>query len=124
YTEGIDGNDNAHNTNFQSRVQFRPTAATSISGRFLVSDGYVRLNSNPDTLGLLPAGVIDAQAGANFSPDVDDPDDTQKTKLFNGQAVVTHRIRERLTLNALYSGLTSSRLNDAGPLGVGFQAAS
>jgi len=126
YTEGIDGNDNAHNTNFQSRVQFRPTAATTISGRFLVSDAYVRLNSNPDTLGsMFPGpGVIDARAGENFTSDVDDPDDTQKTKFFNGQAVVTHTIRPGLTLNALYSGLASSRLNDAGPLGVGFQAAS
>jgi vitamin B12 transporter len=127
YTKGIDGNDNAHNTNFQSRVHFQPTSRTNLSARFLVSDAFVRLNSNPDTFGDLPGSpstIIDARPSENFTFDADDPDDTQKTQLFNGQVALVQTLRPGLDLNAHYSGLRSSRKNDAGPLGVGFQAAS
>src|SRR5215204_3946476 len=54
YTKGIDGEDDAHNTNFQSRIEYNPFQKTNISARFFVSDAYVRLNSNPDTRGVPP----------------------------------------------------------------------
>jgi len=63
YTSGIDGEDDAHNTNFQSRIEYNPFAKTNISARFFVSDAFVRLNSSPDTIGVLPASnttIIDA----------------------------------------------------------------
>ena len=47
YTKGIDGDDAAHNTNFQSRIEFNPFQNTNISGRFFVSDAFVKLNSSP-----------------------------------------------------------------------------
>ena len=43
YTKGIDGEDDAHNTNFQSRIEYNPFENTNISARFFVSDAYVRL---------------------------------------------------------------------------------
>ena len=85
YTKGIDGDDDANNTNLQSRIEFRPTSKTNLSGRFFFSDAFVRLNSSPDTTAMLPAsnfGIIDAREGVNFIPDVDDPDDTQKSRFF------------------------------------------
>jgi iron complex outermembrane receptor protein len=127
YTEGIDGNDNAHNTNVQGRILFQPASATSISGRFFISDAFVRLNSNPDTLGILPPSnstVIDAEAGVNFAFDADDPDNTQRSKFYNGQIVVNHAVNADVALNAFYSGLKTSRRNENGPLGVPFQSAS
>jgi vitamin B12 transporter len=127
YTKGIDGNDNAANTNFQTRIDGEISEMTSVSARFLVSDAKVRLNSNPDTFGLLPMdniSVIRALPGVNFTPDVDDPDDIQRSKFFNGQLIFTHAFSENVVLKAFYSGLTTTRRNDSGPLGVGFQSSS
>jgi vitamin B12 transporter len=127
YTKGIDGNDNANNTNFQGRLQFQIASGTEISGRFFVSDAFVRLNSNPDTLGALPptnATIIDARQGVNFVFDADDPDNTQKSRFFNGQLVLNHVFNSDLSFSAYYSGLNTSRRNDNGPLGAGFQSAS
>ncbi len=146
YTKGIDGQDNAHNTNFQSRIEYNPFEKTNISARFFISDAYVRLNSNPDTIGTLPATnavTIDAvplsrdllrlyesgqtitnPGGANFVPDANDPDSFQKSQFFNGQIVLTQIINEQLIFQGYYSGLKTSRKNDNGVFGIGFQSAS
>ena len=99
YTEGIDGDDDAHNTNFQSRIEYNPFDNTNISGRFFVSDAYVKLNSSPDTLGTLPtsnATIINANPGVNFVFDANDPDNFQKSNFFSGQLGVTHIINDKL----------------------------
>lgn len=127
YTRGIDTQDNAHNTNFQSRIEFNPFEKTNISARFFVSDAYVRLNSSPDTRGTMPATnaqILNAVPGVNFIFDQNDPDNFQKSKFFNGQIVLTQIINQNLTFQAFYSGLKTSRRNENGPLGVGFQSAS
>ncbi|MEO6589772.1 MAG: TonB-dependent receptor [Pyrinomonadaceae bacterium] len=127
YTKGIDGEDNAHNTNFQSRIEYNPFSKTNISARFFVSDAYVRLNSDPDTFGDVPAsnaGIIDARQGANFIFDQNDPDNFQKSKFFNGQLVLTHAFNEKLVFQGYYSGLKTSRRNQNGFLGAGFQSES
>ncbi len=124
YTEGIDGDDNAGNTNAQSRVEFRPFSSTKLSGRFFVSDAKVRLNSSPDTFGVLPpaATIIDAREGINFTPDVDDPDSVQKSRFFVGQFAASHIVNSKLTLSGYYQGIATKRTNDDGPLGVGYQS--
>lgn len=127
FTEGIDGQDNAHNTNFQSRIEYNPTQRTNISGRFFVSDAFVRLNSSPDTFGAEPFGnseIIKAIDGVNFSPDANDPDSFQWSNFFSGQVAVSHIFGPTLLFQGHYSGLDTSRKNDDGPLGVGFQSAS
>ncbi len=128
YTKGIDGQDNANNTNFQSRIDYAPFSKTNISGRFFISDAFVRLNSNPDTLfGAVPPSnsqVIDAKLNVNFVPDVNDPDDLQRSKFFDAQAVLTQTLNSRIVFQGYYSGLSTSRKNIAGPLGVGYQGSS
>ncbi len=127
YTKGIDGEDDAHNTNFQSRIEYNPFQNTNISARFFVSDAYVRLNSSPDTFGILPASnatIIDAKQGVNFVFDRNDPDNNQKSKFFNGQIVLTHVFNDKLVFQGHYSGLKTSRKNNNGILGIGFQSAS
>lgn len=124
YTKGIDGQDNAHNTNFQSRLEYDPFSKTNISGRFFVSDAFVRLNSEPDTLGALPptnATIIEAEPGVNFAFDANDPDDSQRSQFFSGQFVLTQIINDKLFFQGSYQGLRTSRKNTNGPLGVGFQ---
>ncbi|MBA2620866.1 MAG: TonB-dependent receptor, partial [Acidobacteria bacterium] len=146
FSEGIDGDDDAHNTNFQSRVEYNPFSKTNVSARFFVSDAFVKLNSSPDTIGNLPAtnaGVIRAVplssdllkrfengqsvsnfGGANFIPDVNDPDNNQKSQFFNGQFVLTQIINNKLVFQGYYQGLRTRRRNDNGTLGTGFQSAS
>jgi vitamin B12 transporter len=127
YTKGIDGEDDARNTNFQSRVEYNPFAKTNLSARFFVSDAFVRLNSNPDTFGLLPASnaaVIEAEPGVNFVFDRNDPDNSQRSKFFNGQLVLTQVVSDKLVFQGYYSGLKTSRKNQNGLLGVPFQSES
>ena len=127
YTEGIDGDDDAHNTNFQSRIEYNPFENTNISGRFFVSDGFVKLNSSPDTFGILPssnATIINANPGVNFVFDANDPDNFQKSNFFSGQVALTQIISDKLIFQGSYQGLKTQRNNQNGTLGVGFQSAS
>lgn len=127
FTKGIDDNDDARNTNFQSRVDFIPFNSTVLSGRFFFSDAFAALNTDPDTFGVPPAsnrGVIDAVSGFNFAFDADDPDAAQRSRIFNGQFVATQSLGSKISLRGYYSGLTTRRRNDNGVLGAGFQSAS
>jgi vitamin B12 transporter len=126
FTKGIDGDDAAHNTNVQARVDANPVPKTNISGRIFFSNADVRLNTSPDTFGVLPsnAGIIDSRPGANFIPDQNDPDAVQHSRFFSGQFAVNQIITSNLVLNGYYQGLKTRRRNDDGPLGPGFQVPS
>ena len=122
FTEGIDGEDDADNTNLQGRVDYKPTENTNISGRLYFSDAFVRLNSSPDTLGVLPSGIIDARKGFNFVTDVNNPDSSQKSNFFSGQLALTQIINSKAIFSANYQGLKTERENEDDILGVGFQS--
>ncbi len=126
YTKGIDGQDDAHNTNIQTRIDSNPFSKTTISGRIFFSDADVRLNVNPDTRGTLPANtatIIDATANVNFTPDANDPDSFQRSRFFSGQISATQIITNEVVFRGFYQGLKTRRRNDDGPLGAGFQSA-
>ena len=117
YTKGIDGADNASNTNFQPRFDFKPTDKTSISARLYYSDARVRLNSNPDTTSDPPAtnsSIIDAIEGMNFVADSDDPNAVQESRALNGTVSFTHLLSTKFWLSGYYSGLQTKRRNDSG----------
>lgn len=128
YTKGIDGDDRADNTNFQTRIEFRPFLNTNISARFFLSDAYVKLNNSPDTFGTMPSDastVIDALPGINFVADANDPDNRQRSKFFNGQIVLSQYFQvgpnDTVSLQAFYADVTTGRRNTNGPRGFGFQ---
>lgn len=126
YTRGIDGQDDANNTNFQSRVDARPTSKTNISARIFISGADVRLNSSPDTIGFLPSSptaIIEAIPSVNFAADANDPDSLQRSKFYDVQFSATHVIGTRFVLSGYYQGLKTDRRNDDGILGTGFQSA-
>jgi len=125
YTKGLDGQDNARNTNFQSRLDYSPDQKTHISGRIFFSNAKVRLNVSPDTLGLMPSPstIIDAKSGVNFVPDANDPDAFQRSRSFNGQIVVDHAVNSKFSFGGYYQGSGTHRRNDDGPLGPGYQSA-
>lgn len=124
YTKGIDRDDAAHNTNFQTRLDANPFSKTHISGRIFFSHADVKLNVGPDTLGTLPASnakIIDAVPNVNFLPDRNDPDHVQRNRAFTGQVVVDHAFGDRFFFNGFYQGSRTRRLDTNGPLGPGFQ---
>ena len=124
YSRGIDGNDDAGNTNFHTRVEFNPDDRTNISGRFFLSDAKVKLNVSPDTIGVLPStGVIDAVRFVSFTPDADDPDRLQRSRVLLGRIGVTRVLTSSLILRADYSFVKTKRRNDDGILGPGYQSA-
>jgi len=123
YSEGIDGEDEAHNTNFQGRIDYDPFSKTNISGRVFASDAFVRLNGSPDTIGALPGitQIIDANQGLNFASDANDPDNFQLSDFFSGQLAFTQIINPKIVFKVGYQGLKTSRENENGGLGPGFQ---
>lgn len=145
YADGVDGDDRAENTNFQTRVEFNPSAKTNISARIFFGDSLVKLNSSPDTIGTLPgsnAQIIDAEplsiseleryadgtfpsalnaGNVNFIPDTNDPDAFQKSRFFSGQAALTQILADELVWRTTYQYLRTRRRNENGVLGVGFQ---
>ncbi|HXF43521.1 MAG TPA: TonB-dependent receptor plug domain-containing protein, partial [Pyrinomonadaceae bacterium] len=126
YTQGIDGNDEAFNTNFQGRIDYNPLRKLNLSGNIFVSDAFVKLNSNPDTVGTMPVSnsvIIEAKENVNFTPDVDDPDSQQRSKFVLGSINANFIISNSGTFTAYYSGVKTTRKNDNGPLGIGFQSA-
>lgn len=125
FTEGIDNDDDAANTNFNGRIDYKPGYKTFISGRVYVSDASVKLNSSPDTLGTLPSlnsTIINANRGVNFVVDANDPDALQKSNAFNGQLHFIHVFNDKFTLRTTYQGLNTKRRNSNGLLGAGFQS--
>src|SRR5690606_1644393 len=126
-TKGIDGDDNADNTNFQMRTDLHPTKTTTISAAFFFSNAKVRLNAGPDTAGTMPATnsiIIDADPLVNFTPDQDDPDALQRSRFFSGHANVSQQIGEKVVLSGYYHVVDTRRRNDDGVLGPGYQSAS
>lgn len=144
YFDGIDGDDDADNTNFQGRIEYDPFKKTNISARLFVTDAFVKLNSSPDTIGTLPAPSVIINAvplsiaelnryangtptnqlnagNANFIPDTNDPDNFQRSKFFTGQLALNQVITDKFFVQAFYQGLTTKRQNTNGALGVGFQ---
>jgi vitamin B12 transporter len=124
YTRGVDGEDDAHNTNFQTRGDWSPFSSTHFSGRIFFGNADVRLNVNPNTLGPLPASnatIIDARPGVNFTPDQNDPDHFQSNRFFSGQVTADHALNDQLSLSAFYQGLKTHREDENGRLGIGFQ---
>lgn len=127
FTKGIDGDDNADNTNFQMRTDLHPTKRTTISAAFFFSNAKVRLNVGPDAAGILPSAnsvIIDADPFVNFTPDEDDPDALQRSRFFSGHANASQQIGESVVLSGYYHVVDTRRRNDDGVLGPGFQSAS
>jgi vitamin B12 transporter len=126
YTKGIDGDDDANNTNVQTRIDFKPFERTNLSARFFIADADVRLNVSPDTFGPppLPGSITRARPNVNFLPDEDDPDSVQDARFAAGQFSVNHAVTDDLVIGGYHQTLVTKRTNDDGPLGPGlFQSA-
>lgn len=141
-TRGIDNDDEARNTSGQGRILFRLTPSATLSGRIYAADSRLQLNNNPEAIGTLPPGIIEAiplsraeqlrfEAGvpasqlnvgsATFIPAPNDPDSLREANFFNGALTFTQRPTEHFGYTISYQGLATNRSSINGPLGTGFQ---
>jgi iron complex outermembrane receptor protein len=143
FTRGVDGDDAARNTAGQGRVLFRFNSTTTLSGYFYANNAFVQLNNSPaPLLTTLAPGITEAIAlspgelrryengtpraalvlnGANFIPDANDPDNSQKTKLLAGATRFVQQPTDRFSYALGYSVVRTSRSNRNGPGGVASQ---
>lgn len=142
---GIDGIESVRNSGLQSFLQWRPTAATSLSGRFLGNLSTIGVNANPAAapLGSLPPGNAQVRAiplppdqvrlleqrlpvtwgNATFAPHLFDPDSRREALFHSTLLAWTHQLAPRLSYRAAWHHLRSSRDNLNGAAGPGFQPA-
>jgi vitamin B12 transporter len=143
FTRGIDGDDSSRNTAGQGRVLFRLNSKSTLSGYIYATDAFVQLNNSPapiltavapgETEGIAlssaelkryengtPLGALQLN-GANFIPDANDPDNSQKTRFFAGAARFDQRVTDTFGFTLSYSGVRTSRSNVNGSGGVGSQ---
>lgn len=142
FARGIDGDDASRNTSAQGRVAIRMTPTMTLSARLYASNSFVQLNNSPDTVAVLPSGIVNAVAltgnefnrfvggtpinqlnvgNATFIPDANDPDNSSNSNFFTGAIVFTHRPFEKFGYTISYQGLKNTRENINGTGGVGFQ---
>jgi len=141
-TRGLDNQDEARSTSGQGRILFRLTPMATLSGRIYTGKSRLQLNNNPEGVGTLPAGIIEAiplspaeqlrfEAGvpsselvigaATFIPAANDPDNLRRSSFFDGALTFTQRPTEAFGYTISYQGLATNRSGINGPLGVGFQ---
>jgi iron complex outermembrane receptor protein len=143
FSKGVDGDDAARSTNGVAKLSFALNSKATVSTRFYGADSFVQLNSNPDTIGVLPAtGIIDARplsrselrrfetgtprnllsaGNATFVPDANDPDASQKSRFFNFHTALDGIVNENATYRFSYQNLTTRRKNFNGGSGTAFQ---
>lgn len=141
---GVDGIESVRNAGLQGFAQWRPTATSSLSARFMGNLSTIGVNSNPMAAPVanLPAGNGQVRAvalpreqvrrleqglpvewgGATFAPHLFDPD-SRREGLFQSTVLAwTQQIAPRASYRVAYHHLRSERDNRNGPAGVGFQS--
>jgi vitamin B12 transporter len=140
---GIDGIETVRNFGLQGFAQYRPTAATSLSIRFLGNLSTIGVDSNPVAAPLanLPPGNAQVRAiplprdqvrrleqglpvewgNATFAPHLWDPDSRREGFFQSSNLAWTHQLNPRANYRLAYHNLRSTRDNRNGPAGAGFQ---
>ena len=139
--KGIDGNDASRITSSQWRFAFHFTPRTTLSVRLYTADSYAQLNDPPRSIynnvpldgrfipavPLSPDGLRrfrDVAFGfpfsfdygaATFFPDLDDPDNAERTRFFNGALVFTGQPSETLSYTLSYQAIPTRRSHRDGP---------
>jgi iron complex outermembrane receptor protein len=142
---GVDGNDGFRNHSVQGSVQFRPVSKTSLTTYLWAADSFAQVNSTPfagptaslpagDIVTAIPvsldvqhrieAGVPVSYGGANFVPNLDDPDSRRASRFLSGALVWNQQIGRRFSYRTAYHRVVTNRRFDDGPAGVRFPPAS
>ncbi|HZF40048.1 MAG TPA: TonB-dependent receptor, partial [Blastocatellia bacterium] len=146
-TNGVDGDDRARQTSLQGLLGYHFTPNVTLSGRVYENDAFAALNNSPAAApGFTPppSGALvraipldrDEQrrvesrgvpltpdnynrGGANFIPDLNDPDNRRKSDFFSGALNFTQRLNDRASYRLSYHRVDVNRSFLDGPLGIG-----
>ncbi len=115
--KGVDGQDQFGNTIGNGRFQFNVTPSLSIAGNVFGTFSNARLNDSPFAL---PSSFTlqpfpDAQAGVNYQPDFNNPDQGRRHRLLVGSVRLSHEINETFSYSIAYQRVSSKRRNYNGP---------
>ena len=141
---GVDGDDRARSSGFQTftRYAFKPTA--SLAGRVFFSDDFVQPNLSPTTSGLpaanipsstiIPAialapdqvlrstlGLPITAGNATFIPGRNDPDNRRSSRFWTGALIYRQAIHPLAEWVTSYQRVHTNRIGMNGPAGPGFQ---
>lgn len=145
--DGVDGDDEARNTDGQGTLVVQLSPATALTGRIWAGRSGADLNGSPSAdlvpVANIPAsGVVEGRAlapeqvrrllagqavdygDATFVPNLDNPDYRRRAQLFTGSVVLTHHLSDRASLRGTYQRVRTSRTFEDGPRGPGFQPAA
>ncbi len=141
-TQGVDGNEPYRNTTGNGLVDYSFRPGMVLSGRFLATDSYLRLNQTPSSVpaktlpssGFIPAvplaesQIVLAQQGlpyalgnASFVPALDDPDYYQTSRFLSTMVALQQQVTAPLSYRISYQALLTDRNVVNGPAGAGFQ---
>jgi vitamin B12 transporter len=141
---GVDGHDAFRNQTGQGSVQFRPAPGASLSAHMWAADSFAQINSTPFAApaGNLPArGVIHAipvsldvqhrieaglpfsYAGANFVPNLNDPDSRRASRFLSGALAFQQQLGPKVSYRVAYHKVVTDRHFKDGPAGVRFPPA-
>jgi iron complex outermembrane receptor protein len=115
---GVDGNDQYGNTGGTGRFIFNPTPAITISANFYATISNARINDSPFAL---PAAFgtgqqfPEAVAGANFHPDLNNPDEGRRNRLLVGSVRFAQQVNETFSYTVAYQRVSNKRRNYNGP---------
>jgi vitamin B12 transporter len=145
-TRGVDGDDRIRQTGAQGLLGYHFTPNVTLSGRVYANDAFATLNESPrDAPGFAPppsgTGIraipldLDEQrrveargvpltpgnynrGGANFIPDLNDPDSRRKSNFFSGALNLTQRLNDSASYRLSYHRVDVNRSFLDGPLGI------
>lgn len=126
-TEGVGGDAPARTSSVQGRVAFRLTPGMQLVARFLGSDSFSKLNTEPVAIADYPTGItaaiplVNGARNATYIPSTDDPDSTEALRFETGALTLLGQPTSKLGYTINYQVVDSFRRYGNGPAGAGFQ---
>jgi vitamin B12 transporter len=146
-SSGVDGDDRTRQTGLQGLLGYHFSPNVTLSGRTYANDAFVTLNESPAAahgFAPPPSGArvkaipldLDEQrrveargvpltpdnynrGGANFIPDLNDPDNRRKSDFFSGALNFTQRLNDSASYRLSYHRVDANRSFLDGPRGIG-----
>jgi iron complex outermembrane receptor protein len=141
FLSGVDGDDRFRNHSVQGSLQFRPVSTASLTAYLWAADSFAQVNSTPyaapaanlpagDIVNAVPvsievqhrieAGLPFSYSGANFVPNLDDPDSSRSSRFLSGALVWNQQLNRKISYRVAYHKVVTNRRFDDGPAGVRF----
>ncbi|MFN0166544.1 MAG: TonB-dependent receptor domain-containing protein [Bryobacteraceae bacterium] len=141
---GNDGRDPFRNSTMQGAANYFPNSTTRLGGRLWWSDTFALLNSTPysapasllsaagairaipvslETQRLIEAGQPFSWGGANFVPNLNDPDSRRASRFLAAAAFLEKEFTPAVQVRATYQRVSTRRVFEDGLAGVRFQPA-